>query len=99
MEGIAVAIKKMHCVNGPSNDNKVTTFELISIYLRTINHKKFSNVPLGSLVCPLQITNDIELMSLIIYKCCKHILYPPITNNKIYSSGYSSDSILKKIAP
>ena len=51
-------------------------------YHRTISHREISNVPFGSLTCPLQIINDIE--PLIIdpswFKC---MLYPPTPFKKV----------------
>ena len=46
---------------------KVQNSTKMSICHRTVNHKKIWNVPLDALICPLQIINDIEPLSLTLH--------------------------------
>ena len=63
----------------------------MSICHRTINHKKILNVPLDALICPLQIINDIEPLSLILHGLNACFIHHP-SNLKNYSIGHKSET-------
>ena len=74
---------------------KVQNWNKMSICHRTINHKKIWNVPLDALICPLQIINDIEPLSLSLHgvnTCFIHHL----SNVENYSIGHKSETGLPK---
>ena len=74
---------------------KVQNSTKMSICYRTVNFKKIWNVPLDALICPLQIINDIEPLSLTLHglnACFKH--HP--SNVKNYSIGYKSETAQPK---
>ena len=63
----------------------------MSICHRTVNHKKISNVPLDALICPLQIINDIEPLSLTLHGLNACFIHHP-SNVKNYSIGHKSET-------
>ena len=70
---------------------KVQNWTKMSICHRTVNHKKIWNVPLDALICPLQIINDIEAISLTLHgvnACFIHHL----SNVENYSIGHKSET-------
>ena len=70
---------------------KVQNSTWMSICHRTINHKKNLNVPLDALMCPLQIINDIEPLSLTLYGVNACFIHHP-SNVKNYSIGHKSET-------
>ena len=63
----------------------------MSICHRTVNHKKISNVPLDALMCPLQIINDIESLSLTLHGVNTCFIHHP-SNVENYSIGHKSET-------
>ena len=63
----------------------------MSICHRTVNHTKIWNVPLDALICPLQIINDIEPLSLTLHGVNAHFIHHP-SNVKNYSMGHKSET-------
>ena len=63
---------------------KVQNWTKMSICHRTVNHKKIWNVPLDALICPLQIINDIEPLSLTLHGVNACFIHHP-SNVKNYS--------------
>ena len=63
----------------------------MSICHRTVSHKKISNVPLDALICPLQIINDIEPLSLTLHGVNARFIHHP-SNVKNYSIGHKSET-------
>ena len=78
-----------------SNSNemktKVQNLTKMSICHRTINHKKIWNVPLDALICPLQIINDIEPLSLTLHGLNACFIHHP-SNVKNYSIGHKLET-------
>ena len=56
-----------------------------------MNHKKIWNVPLDALMCPLQIINDIEPLSLTLHGVNACFIHHP-SNVKNYSIGHKSET-------
>ena len=75
--------------------SKVQNLTKMSICHRTINNKKFFNVPSDALMCPLQIINDIEPLSLILHGVNACFIYHP-SNIKNYSIGHKSETTQQK---
>ena len=67
----------------------------ISICHRTVNHKKNWNVPLDALICPLQIINDIEPLSLTLHGLNACFIHHP-SYLKNYSIGHKSGTAQPK---
>ena len=63
----------------------------MSICHRTVNHKKIWNVPLDALICPLQIINDIEPLSLTLHGLNTRFIHHP-SNLENYSIGHKSET-------
>ena len=63
----------------------------MSICHRTINDKKIWNAPLDALMCPLQIINDIEPLSLTLHGVNACFIHHP-SNVKYYSIGHKSET-------
>ena len=61
------------------------------IFHRTFNYKKIWNAPLDAVMCPLQIINDIESLSLSLHGVNAHFINHP-SNNKKYSIGHKSET-------
>ena len=70
---------------------KVQNWTKMSICHRTVNHKKIWNVPLDALICPLQIINDIEPLSLTLHGVNTCFIYHP-SNLENYSIGHKSET-------
>ena len=64
---------------------KVQNWTKMSICHRTVNHKKIWNVPSDALICPLQISNDIEPLSLTLHGV-------NASNVENYSIGHKSET-------
>ena len=62
----------------------------MSICHKTVNDKKIWNVPLNDLICPLQIINDIEPLSLTLHGVNAHFIHHP-SNVKNYLIGHKSE--------
>ena len=63
----------------------------MSICHRTVSHKKILNVPLDALICPLQIINDIEPLSLTLHGLNACFIHHP-SNVENYSIGHKSET-------
>ena len=63
----------------------------MSICHRTVNHKKIWNVPLDALICPLQIINDIEPLSLTLHGVNACFIHHP-SNVENYSISHKSET-------
>ena len=74
---------------------KVQNWTKMSICHRTVNHKKIWNVPLDALICPLQIINDIEPLSLTLHGVNTCFIHHPF-NAKNYSIGHKSETAQRK---
>ena len=74
---------------------KVQNWTKMLICYRTINHKKNWNVPLDALMCPLQIINDIEALSLTLHGVNTHFIHHP-SNVEKYSIWHKSVTDLPK---
>ena len=74
---------------------KVQNLTKMSICHRTVNHKNIWNVPLHALICPLQIINDIEPLSLTLLGVNACFIHHP-SNVKNYSIGHKSETNLPK---
>ena len=74
---------------------KVQNLTKMSICHRTINLKKISNVPLDALICPLQIINDIEPLSLTLHGVNTCFIHHP-SNVKNYSIGHKLETAQPK---
>ena len=70
---------------------KVQNWTKMSICHRTVNHKKIWNVPLDALICPLQITNDIESLSLTLHGLNARFIHHP-SNVENYSIAHKSET-------
>ena len=70
---------------------KVQNWSKMSICHRTINHKKISNVPLDALICPLQIINDIESLSLTLHGVNACFIYH-LSNVENYLISHKSET-------
>ena len=70
---------------------KVQNWTKMSICHRTINHKKIWNVPLDTLICPLQIINDIESLTLTLHGANTRFIHHP-SNVKNYSISHKSET-------
>ena len=70
---------------------KVQNWTKMSIYHRTINHKKIWNVPLDALICPLQIINDIEPLSSTLHGVNACFIHHP-SNVENYSIGHKLET-------
>ena len=70
---------------------KVQNWTKMSIYHRTVNHKKIWNVQSDALICPLQIINDIESLSLTLHGVNTRFIHHP-SNVKNYSIGHKSET-------
>ena len=70
---------------------KVQNWTKMSIFHRTVNHKKIWNVPLDALICPLQIINDIEPLSLTLHGLNACFIHHP-SNLENYSIGHKSET-------
>ena len=70
---------------------KVQNWTKMSICHRTLNHKKIWNVPLDALICPLQIINDIEPLSLTLHGLNARFIYHP-SNLENYSIGHKLET-------
>ena len=70
---------------------KVQNWTKVSICHRTVNHKKIWNVPLDALICPLQIINDIESLSLTLHGVNARFIHHP-SNVENYSIGHKSET-------
>ena len=70
---------------------KVQNWTKMSICHRTVNHKKIWNVPLDTLICHLQIINDIEPLSLTLHGVNTCFIHHP-SNVKNYSIGHKSET-------
>ena len=73
------------------NEDKVQNLTKMSICHRTVNHKITWNVPLDALICPLQIINDIEPLSLTLHGVNTCFIHHP-SNVKNYSIGHKSET-------
>ena len=78
-----------------SNLSKVQNLTKKSICHRTINHKNFLNVPSDTLMCPLQIINDIESVSLTLHGVNSRFIHHP-SNVKNYSISHKSETTQQK---
>ena len=67
----------------------------MSIYHRTVNHKKICNVPLDALICPLQIINDIEALSSTLHGVKAHFIHH-LFNVENYSISHKSETAQPK---
>ena len=67
----------------------------MSICHRTVNNKNFLNVPLDALMCPLQIINDIEPLSLTLHAVNAHFIHHP-SNVENYSISHKSETTQPK---
>ena len=72
-------------------NTKVQNWTKMSIYHRIVSHKKIWNVPLDALICPLQIINDIEPLSLTLHGLNACFIHHP-SNVKNYSIGHKSET-------
>ena len=70
---------------------KVQNWIKMSICHRTISHKKIWNVPLDALICPLQIINDIEPLSLTLHGVNACFIHHP-SNVENYSIGHKLET-------
>ena len=70
---------------------KVQNWTKMSISHRTVNHKIIWNVPLDALICPLQIINDIESLSLTLHGVNARFIHHP-SNVGNYSIGHKSET-------
>ena len=70
---------------------KVQNWTKMSIYHRIVNHKKIWNVLLDALICPLQIINDIEALSLTLHGVNACFVHSP-SNVKNYSISHKSET-------
>ena len=75
--------------------SKVQNLTKMSICHRTINQKKIWNAPLDALMCPLQIINDIEPLSLTLHGVNARFIYHP-SNVENYSIGHKSETAQPK---
>ena len=74
---------------------KVQNWTKMSICHRTINHKKIWSVPLDALICPLQIINDTEPLSLTVDSVNTRFIHHP-SNVENYSIGHKSETCQPK---
>ena len=74
---------------------KVQNWTNMSIFHRTVSHKKIWNAPLDALMFPLQIMNDIESLSLTLHGVNAHFIHPP-SNVKNYLIGHKSETAQSK---
>ena len=70
---------------------KVQNWTKMSICHRTVSHKKIWNVPLDALICPLQIINDIEPLSLTLHGLNACFIHHP-SSVENYSIGHKSET-------
>ena len=70
---------------------KVQNWTKMSICYRTINHKKIWNVLLDALICPLQIINDIEPLSLTLHGVNACFIHHP-SNVENYLIGHKLET-------
>ena len=70
---------------------KVQNSTKMSICHTTVNHRKICNAPLDDLICPLQMTNDIEPLSLTLNGVNACFIHHP-SNLENYSIGHKSET-------
>ena len=80
------------------NEDHSAKLDLMSICQRTVKQKKISNVPLDALMCPLQIINDIEPLSLTIHGLIGCFIHHPsnVEITRVAISRKPIDQIEKK---
>ena len=61
------------------------------IYHRIINHKKYWNVPLDTVMCSLEITSDIDPLLLIIHTINGHLSTNPSVKNYLIGHNMEID--------
>ena len=81
-------------------NSKVQNLTKMSNCHRIVNHKKIWNVPLDALMCPLQIINEIEPLSLTLHGVNACIIHHP-SNVENYSIGHKLETVQpkKKVHP
>ena len=68
----------LHAVNTPFIRYPSTKFPIRPlIFLRIVNRKNYQKLFFSSLICPLQMTNDIEPLSLTLHGVNGHFIDPP----------------------
>ena len=70
---------------------KVQNSTKMSICHTTVNHRKILNAPSDTVMCPLQIINDIEPLSLTIHGVNMCLIHYP-SNVENYSIGHKSET-------